>query len=602
MAMLGQEGKDFEAGVFGLLVAAVPDAVVVDRGLSRSAREALTLGAMERGVPLVIGGRLPVEESAHRAGEPDLLVRSDAFDPDTTDRGYLPVDVKHHGALQPKRNEDADGAVTSNPEALFLGPSVPDTELEPQWRWPDLIQLAHYQRMLEACGHASRLGRWAGVVGREELVVWHDLDVPRWRLTEYIDDPPPQPLSTMEAYDLEFAHRLAVIDAALVHESDAAAPLLAQPIAVDACPECGWREWCFGQMEETGDLSLLPGMSMVKRRKCHARGVTTVHELASLDSTTARLAAEEVDLDHFLAKARTSDQSTPVSDLLSRRPKQVATLEAEGIRTAADAARLDPLTASFGGAGLGDLPQQIDNARARIGPSAAYRRRGIDHVVVPRADIELDVDMENVNEGCYLWGSLLNVRGAAGPESSTFVPFASWNPDIRVGELEAFLGFWEWFSELRREAARRGATFRAYCYSQGAENGQLRRLAARCGLEEDVDDFIRSEQWVDLLPIVKDQLITGLASMGLKTVAPLTGFSWREEDVGGVLAMVRYVEATSDGDASVRAAAQDWILDYNEDDVRATAALREWLHQCATLLPSIEDAVPTLASLDINND
>ena len=60
--------------------------------------------------------------------------------------------------------------------------------------------------------------------------------------------------------------------------------------------------------------------------------------------------------------------------------------------------------------------------------------------------------------------------------------------------------------------------------------------------------------------------------MGLKTVAPLTGFSWRDEDVGGALAMVRYVEATLDKDIlALRAAARQWILDYNEDDVRATA-------------------------------
>ena len=56
--------------------------------------------------------------------------------------------------------------------------------------------------------------------------------------------------------------------------------------------------------------------------------------------------------------------------------------------------------------------------------------------------------------------------------------------------------------------------------------------------------------------------------------------------------MVRYVEATSDGDAALRGAAQQWILEYNEDDVGATAALREWLDQCASLLPSIEDAAP----------
>jgi predicted RecB family nuclease len=589
MAMLGLEGIDFEARVFGLLAAAVPDAVVIDSDLSRSEREALTLGAMGRGARLVIGGRLPVDDAAHRAGEPDLLVRSDAFDPSTTDLGYLPVDVKHHGTLEAKKG--VDGALTSNLEALFLGPSDPDAELEPKWRWPDLIQLAHYQRMLEACGHESRLGRWAGGVGREELIVWHDLDVPRWGLTEYINDPPPQSLSTMEAYDLEFAHRLAVIDAALVHASDPAAPLLAEPIAVPECGECGWRDWCFEYMERSGDLSLLPGMSIGKWRKCHARGVTTMLELASLDSTTARLIRARIDLRHLQEKTRSSDPSTPVADLLSGRPKQVKKLEVEGIISVADVARIDQRTASFSDSRLADLPAHIDNARAWLGPHPAYRRRGVHRVVVPRADIEIDVDMENVSEGCYLWGTLLNVHDATGTATSTFRPFVSWDPDTAVGEIEAFFGFWEWLSELQSQAARSGRSLRAYCYSQGAENGQLRRIAALCGMEHEVEDLLRSDKWVDLLPIVQRQLITG-HGMGLKMVAPLAGFAWRGPEVGGHLAMIRYVEATSGEDDALRAKARQWILDYNEDDVRATAALRDWLDRSASSLPSIDEAVP----------
>jgi len=133
-----------------------------------------------------------------------------------------------------------------------------------------------------------------------------------------------------------------------------------------------------------------------------------------------------------------------------------------------------------------------------------------------------------------------------------------------------------------------------------AENGQLRRLAALCELEEEVEDLLGSDQWVDLLPIVKSQLITG-RGMGLKVVAPMTGFSWRGPEVGGQLAMVSYIEAISDPDEAVRAGARQWILDYNEDDVRATAALREWLDQRASLLPSIDEAVPTPASPDADD-
>ncbi len=91
----------------------------------------------------------------------------------------------------------------------------------------------------------------------------------------------------------------------------------------------------------------------------------------------------------------------------------------------------------------------------------------------------------------------------------------------------------------------------------------------------------------------RDQLITGLPSNGLKTIAPLAGFAWRGDDVGGDLAMVRYLEATSDEDEAVRAAARRWILDYNEDDVRATAHLREWLDSKANSFPSIVEAEPS---------
>ncbi len=590
VSMLGVEGRDFEADIFGLLAGAVPGTVVIDGSLPRSAREAATVTAMDDGVPLVLGGRLPVDRMALRVGEPDVLVRADAVSPRVPAGGYLPVDVKHHKTLVVKTKDTVAGAITSELGTLFGGPSDPDAEMAAWWRWSDLLQLAHYQRLLEACGRASLLGRWAGIIGREARIVWYDLDLPLWHPSEYVEDPPPQELSTMEVYELEFGHRLSVIDASLAHLADPDSPLLAEPIAVSECDGCGWHDWCYEQMESSGDISLLPGMSIGKRFKYLAGGVTTLHELASLDARTARLIADGVDLQHLADETRHVDPATSVTLLLARRPKQAERLVAEGITTAADVALIDPLTAAFADAGLGDLPQQIDNARARIGPSTAYRRRGFDRVLVPRADIEVDVDMENVTEGCYLWGTLLNVRGAAGPESSTFVPFVSWNPDIGVGEIEAFLGFWEWFSELRTEADRRGVTFRAYCYSQGAENGQLRRLAAHCGVGQQVEDFIRSEQWVDLLPIVRDQLITGLPSMGLKTVAPLTGFSWRGDDVGGDLAMVRYVEAISDGDPSLRAEAKRWILEYNEDDVRATAALREWLDQRASLLPSIEDA------------
>ena len=115
---------------------------------------------------------------------------------------------------------------------------------------------------------------------------------------------------------------------------------------------------------------------------------------------------------------------------------------------------------------------------------------------------------------------VVNIRDPSGSATSEYKPFVSWNPDITVGEIEAFLAFW---SGSRNSGPRRnetGRSFHADCYSQSAENGQLRRLAARSGREHEVEDFIGSEQWVDLLQLVKDQLVTGLPSNGLKTSPP----------------------------------------------------------------------------------
>ena len=78
--------------------------------------------------------------------------------------------------------------------------------------------------------------------------------------------------------------------------------------------------------------------------------------------------------------------------------------------------------------------------------------------------------------------------------------------------------------------------------------------------------------------------------MGLKETAPWQ-VSRGAPATAGTLAMVKYDQAIDeDTGPAGRAAAQEWLLEYNEDDVRATAALRNWLDGPAKDLPSIESA------------
>lgn len=117
----------------------------------------------------------------------------------------------------------------------------------------------------------------------------------------------------------------------------------------------------------------------------------------------------------------------------------------------------------------------------------------------------------------------------------------------------------------------------------------MTRIADRLGLRDEVDRFVASDQWVDLFEVVKAQVITG-RGMGLKETAPLASFAWRSDDSGGQLALVNYDSAVDHTDPAAEAEARRWILEYNEDDVRATAALRNWLDGPAQALPSITSA------------
>ena len=119
----------------------------------------------------------------------------------------------------------------------------------------------------------------------------------------------------------------------------------------------------------------------------------------------------------------------------------------------------------------------------------------------------------------------------------------------------------------------------------------MRRIAARLELGDEVEAFLASDDWVDLLEVVRRHLVTG-RSLGLKQTAQLAGFAWRADEVGGDLAMVAHDRAVDDADPAAAAEARDWILEYNEDVVRATAALREWLDGAANDLPSIAEAGP----------
>ncbi len=232
----------------------------------------------------------------------------------------------------------------------------------------------------------------------------------------------------------------------------------------------------------------------------------------------------------------------------------------------------------------GPFDEAVVTARAWMAGAPLVRR--VEPVRVRRADVEVDVDLESFQEhGAYLWGTLLD---------GVYRPFVTWDPLPTEDEGRSFGEFWTWLMTVRAEAAAAGKTFAAYCYSRTAEDKWLyesaRRFAGRPGVPtvEQVRAFVDGPQWVDMFQAVSDQFICPNGK-GLKKIAPVAGFAWRDPEASGEASMSWYRLAVG-YDGAPDPAQRTRLLEYNEDDVRATQVLREWMTTRADLeVPGLAD-------------
>jgi uncharacterized protein len=196
----------------------------------------------------------------------------------------------------------------------------------------------------------------------------------------------------------------------------------------------------------------------------------------------------------------------------------------------------------------------------------------------PAFDFEVSYDIEDFTPDpfVYLHGLLVREAGCrrfgepgfSQSDWGSFQQVCASLPETEEAVWRRFLG------AVRGLEGR--ANYVVYVYSHH-ERTTLRRLAENYGGSAELESFIG--RFVDLLPVVRDTVVAPTDSRGLKALARFVGFEWRDVDPGGAQSMAWWAEYEKDPEAN--RALRDRIMAYNEDDLRATFALRDWLERFA---------------------
>ena len=307
---------------------------------------------------------------------------------------------------------------------------------------------------------------------------------------------------------------------------------LTDPEPCDHCGFCEFELACEAEWRVADSLVHVADVRRVDRATLRADGVETIAALATLDRPVAELDAGRqerfVRQAALQVKARNAPDQPPPFELLADPPDPEDTDDE------------DPETAEP--TGFAAMPE----------PDGGDVFLDFEGHPFWRADAEL----------FFLFGLI---------ERS---PSGEW-------EFKAF-----WAHDLDEEAvatvalidhltARRVQfpNMHVYHYNH-TERSSLERLTIKHGVAElDLERLIQTGQFIDLLPIVKGAMQVGVESYGLKHIERLTDYQRGHEIDQGAGAVVEYERWM----ASQEPDCLDRIANYNEDDVRATRALRDWL-------------------------
>jgi len=290
------------------------------------------------------------------------------------------------------------------------------------------------------------------------------------------------------------------------------------PFLASACKESPWFALCKREAMECDDVCLIYKIRRAEHAKLYEAGIRTVTELANMDLDTLEAAVTD----------------------MSRRKLEAIQRQARAL-----------------------YEKKVIVIQSPSFPVAS-------------TEVYFDIEGDPLRRLEYLFGLLVvsgkggSAPGGKGPRArGTYHRFLAETPEGEEGAWHEFLSF---VRTLPEDAA---------IYHYGTyEKAVVERLTKRYGGDARAIERLETRM-VNLLTTVCESVALPVYFYSLKDIARELGFKWRHKSAGGANSITWYEEyleqkGKKGGAARAKRLLKD-IIDYNEDDVRATLHLKRWL-------------------------
>jgi len=214
--------------------------------------------------------------------------------------------------------------------------------------------------------------------------------------------------------------------------------------------------------------------------------------------------------------------------------------------------------------GIGPDTLQKFHERARLLSTKDAKPYSRAPILLPNDDRELffDIEVDPMRDICYLHGFVERVRRDNTTERFVFT-FAE-EPTLEA-EKRAFAQAWAHINQ------RRPCTIYYYSKYERTIYRALQKKYPDVCSTDNVEELFEPGHAIDLYDVVKKSTEWPTWDFSIKTLAKYLGFSWRDTHPSGAASIEWFHRWIESGDSLIR----QRILDYNEDDCRATRVLRD---------------------------